>query len=353
MIDKLRILYNFALLMLIAGSCVGCKNSQAYEFIFGSNASGNNEIYRIDDDGRNVVRLTDTYLNEQDIIPSPNGHIIIFDYGGVRLERDIFALDMAQGNISRLTTALAYDIPGSWSPSGNQIAFISDREGGYYRLFVMNPDGSDQKHIPLITDSTHSVYNPKWDPSGKYILYSAAQQTFSTVPLVPSLFVIDLSTLNAQRLTNDQIGPCEEGDWSPDGNWIVATCEDGIYIFQPDGTNIRNLTNGADLLNCQSPRWSPDGEWIAVKCNKKTESKYNIYIIKLDDSEIKSVTAELPENLYNLREISWTPNSRNLLFIASSPKADHIISSSIDGKNNQDIYSFNATLCCLSIINSK
>ena len=156
-----RLLCKTVLLLLILGLCAGCTKTSTFTIIFASNAEGNYEIYKITSNGQNIERLTNTSADEQDIVPSPDGRKVIFDYGGVRLEKDIFLLNVESGVISQLTSALAYDIPGTWSPHGDQLSFISDRDGGYYWLYVMKADGSDQRRIPLETDPERSVYRPK------------------------------------------------------------------------------------------------------------------------------------------------------------------------------------------------
>ncbi len=85
----------------------------------------------------------------------------------------------------RLTNAPAYDLAGAWSPNGKQVAFISDRDGGYYRLYLMNPDGTDQKHVPLITDSERDVTSVSWSPDGRYIVYATSEHIYSRQVLTP------------------------------------------------------------------------------------------------------------------------------------------------------------------------
>lgn len=45
-----------------------------------------------------------------------------------------------------ITKNPAFDTDPAWSPTGNKIAFESDRDGGYDDIFVMNTDGSRQKN---------------------------------------------------------------------------------------------------------------------------------------------------------------------------------------------------------------
>jgi WD40 repeat protein len=61
---------------------------------------------------------------------------------------------------------------------------------------------------------------------------------------------------------------CFDADWSPDGNYVVASCHgeevEEIYAFSLlDGTGIRLTDCESSDNDCRGPVWSPDGKWIA------------------------------------------------------------------------------------------
>ena len=64
--------------------------------------------------------------------------------------KDIFLLDAAGQIIQRLTTPpyggghAPDNVAPAWSPDGRTILFLTNRDGGTWRLYRMNPDGSDQ-----------------------------------------------------------------------------------------------------------------------------------------------------------------------------------------------------------------
>jgi Tol biopolymer transport system component len=289
------------LLLAVLGLVIltSCGRPLPFGIVFTTGNRGNGEIYRITSDGRNVERLTHTPgEDEQYVEVSRDGNSIIFDRGGSRRDRELFRLDVSPGTISQLTHASGYDYAGAWSPDGSQIAFISDRDGGYYRLFLMNADGSDQQHISLVTDEGRDVTGVSWSPDGRSLVYGTRDHVHSSSSaIVPALFVVDLLTLDVRRLTDESVhGACTYPDWSWDGEWIAMVCTKGIpagdygeiYIIRPDGSGWQRVTTRLAGSESDSPKyptwtwvkdphWSPDGRQIVYTA--VMDGECDMYII--------------------------------------------------------------------------
>ena len=108
---------------------------------FGSNKDGNGEIYVMDPNGANVVRLTADASEDGQPAWSPDGMKIAF-----ATERDgnaeIYVMDSSGANPVNLTNHSGSDLAPAWSPDGTKIAFQSNREVDY-AVWVMNADGSN------------------------------------------------------------------------------------------------------------------------------------------------------------------------------------------------------------------
>jgi Tol biopolymer transport system component len=89
---------------------------------------------------------------------SPDGMKIVFvkmiDFNS---QRDVWLMDSDGSNEVQLTINPAIDEDACWSPDGTKIAFQSDRNG-FYQLFAMNPDGSNQVKI----SNSQGDYWPSW-----------------------------------------------------------------------------------------------------------------------------------------------------------------------------------------------
>ena len=75
---------------------------------------------------------------------------------------EIYVMDGDGGNQLRLTYHAGRDGGASWSPDGRRIAFVSNRDRGYDRIYVMDSDGQNMKR--LTKDSTNR--HPAWSPDG-------------------------------------------------------------------------------------------------------------------------------------------------------------------------------------------
>lgn len=346
---------------------IGCNHRACFGIVFASNRAGNFEIYRMTSEGHSVERLTYTPdYDEQVVKVSPDGSKILFDRGGMRLEREVYLLDADSGIVSQLTDALAYDIPGTWSPDGKRIAFISDRDGGCYHLYLMNSDGSEQHHVPLVTDSERDVISVTWSPDSRYIVYGTREHIHAHVVLTSTLFIVDLSTSNVTRLTDEELGNCGGPTWSPDNEWIAMDCTKGIssdykiYIVRPDGSELSQVTIiGSELGACWSPDWSPDGTWIATVCKGVSAGDYGeIYIIHPDGSDFKQVTTkpadykpDIPADSFLtwVRELHWSPDGRQIVYTATVDGTENIYIIDTDGKNNRRLTNHRAVDRWLSV----
>ena len=134
----------------------------------------------------------------------------------------IFIADVASGRIEQLTDGTHYEHSIDWSPNGEEIAFVSNREPDEdqffnYDLFTLKVA---DKSIRRLTSTENAEYRPRWSPDGKTIAYQATKRGLT-----------DLET----------------------------TMEDThVWAINADGTNRRELGRGID--NRQgAPEWTSDG----------------------------------------------------------------------------------------------
>ena len=158
-----------------------------------------------------------------------NSEIYVADIDDDAMKRGAF-------RIKRLTFNQGIDTAPSWSPTGRQLAFVSDR-GGTPQIYTMDAEGSNVTKASF-GGSTHCD-SPAWSPSGDRIVYVARVES------VFDLYILDLRTQQISQLTESNARN-ESPSWSPDGRHIVFTSNmrGGLQLFSIDydGANLRQLT---------------------------------------------------------------------------------------------------------------
>lgn len=187
---------------------------------------------------------------------------------------EIYAVDTDGANQIRLTVNTSEDWDAALSADGAKIAFAGNRNGGEkkFDIYSMNSDGGSQ--VRLTTDAAYED-SPAFSPDGRKIVFRriASQQ--------PEIFIMNADGTNQARLTDGGFP-----SFSPDGAKIVyASVRDGnseIYSMNADGTNQVRLTNNQG--NDSYPSYSPDNQKIIFTSDRETGGNFGIYSMNTDGS---------------------------------------------------------------------
>lgn len=250
----------------------------------------NNQIYTMDPDGGNQVRVTSDAASDVDPDVSPDGKQILFTSNQTG-NNDIFLQDRS-GALTNLTNNSATDEWARWSPDGKQIVFDSNRDGGTFEIYVMSADGSGMP-TALTAPPVLGRY-PSWSPDGKQIVLRRG---------------IDIYTMNADgsgtpvQLTHE-VAPsfAQMAAFSPDGQSIAfMSFREGycsVFRMDADGSNQINLTpkDPADASSTwcsRAPSWSTDGQKIFfMSFRPSTGGKNQIFAMDADGSDLVQLTTD-------------------------------------------------------------
>jgi len=258
---------------------------------------------------------------------SPDGDRIVFDLLG-----DLYLLPIEGGDAVRLTEGMAFDDMPRWSPDGESIAFISDRDGTD-NLWLVAPDGTGLRKIT--SEVSHTLSSPAWTPDGDYLAvrrfgpYPSAENYLTNVPLW--LYHRDggsgvrLFPGEAERKSTNT-----GAAFSPDGTTLYVSTHPGGYSGENLGSYQvvavdrergveRTLTAlaGGGLR----PIASPDGHWLVYATRVGTRTALRIRDLRTqEDRWLVEHTQRDDQEGYAPNDVfpgyAFTPDSRAVVFSA-------------------------------------
>jgi TolB protein len=244
-----------------------------------------NDIYAIDADGTNEVRLT---MN-----PGPNGEYA--DNAAPRYNSDrsmiafvstknnakklynIFFMDLATHKTAQITTGDLDITSVDWSPDDSRLVFSGVDDNGLHQVHVVNMNGTG---LTRLTSGPSENVNPMWSPRGDHIAFVQ----FAPGASSSHVWITDASGGNQRKLTTDDAVHANPS-WSPDGSWLIYSCDLGTSHLRRQNVDTGEIVlfespaRGGD----SSPIWSENGIIFSSNCDwEEAESLCNLY--RMSDS---------------------------------------------------------------------
>ena len=255
-----------------------------------SKADGNiRDIYVMDTDGHNEVNLTDHLADDLSPVWSPTGEHILFvsDREGVP---DLYLMEPDGSNVRRVFKEKTYRETPIWSPDGEQIAYVHER----FQLKIAKKNGTE---VETLTDLLAPSYvNPAWSPDGTKISFDVLResrthvvdlQTRTIIPLLPELQFVLLNaewSLDEKRLAFAGIKCPENQDFRlKDFDFDNMT----IYVVNRDGTGLKQVVDEAGPAALE-PVWSPRGDALLF------QQGVNNGVVRFAQTQLFKVSLERP-----------------------------------------------------------
>jgi TolB protein len=179
---------------------------------------------------------------------SPDGRRLALVLGGSGGNFDIYVLDLATQNLTRITNDPAIDTEPAWSADGQSLYFTSDR-GGAPQIYVAPPEANAR--VRRITFGVPYATTPRISPDGKQLVVVIQEGGAFRVATV------DLASGTVSPLTRGSLD--ESPSFAPNGALLIyAGSQAGRGVLATvtvDGQVSTRLQSGEG--DVREPVWGP------------------------------------------------------------------------------------------------
>ncbi|MDX6577512.1 MAG: hypothetical protein QOE96_3465 [Blastocatellia bacterium] len=147
-----------------------------------------------------------------------------------RLRTHVWLTDVDAPQPRQLTSGPFYDHALTFSPKGDEIAFLSNHESdpdanNNSDIFATNLQGE----VRQITSTPGCEYEPAWSPDGKWIAYTATKRDVTTIDSVAEdthVWITDAAGASRRELNADQDRRARNPRWSRDSKTVFFLAGD-------------------------------------------------------------------------------------------------------------------------------
>ena len=237
--------------------------------------------------------------------------------------KELFVSDYDGANEKQLTKNGSINLSPSFSPLGNEVFFISYKDGDP-SLYVINLEND---HITKIVSFEGSIVAaPAVSPDGHRIACVLSKDGNSEI------YVLRTNGKIIKRLTYHRAIDTSP-TWSPDSRHLAfasdRTGAPQIYIMDADGLNTRRITYKGGYND--SPIWSDRGDRITFVSRTK-RGRFDLASIDTSGADYRVLT-----HLGHNENPHFAPDGKHIIFSRVKPLTEHpeLFTMDITGRNQR------------------
>lgn len=232
---------------------------------------------------------------------------------------DIYIASLDGKTVQNITDSAGYFTDGpAFSPDGKRIAYIVSEGGQNTAVATSLIDGSSVNRVSKMPTMETS---PVWLPDNNHLLI------FSSKEGSPNIFK---ASIDGSLLVNLSKGPGLDNDLSvADNGLIFVFISDrahgkNLFAYDLKTDQISQLTT--DIGNIYSPKISPDGTKVVFRAEKDGS---DLFVLDLANKSTTQLT-HTPKIVQ--QDISWSPDSQNILYSADNQGQKDVFLIDLTGK---------------------
>lgn len=297
---------------------------------------------------------------------SPDGSKVLYGVSFESIEqnksnRELWVMDIDGSNPIRITKTPYSEQNAVWIDGGKKIAFLY-REGDNMQMFTMNADGTGRRCVSKVENGIDGFVI---SPDGKRVAfisqikaYKSAADHYSDLDKSSGRVIDDLmykhwdewveqiphpfiANFDGKELTDvadimqdepfeapmKPFGGVESIAWTPDGKGLVyvsrkktgreysLSTNSDLYLYDLDAKTTKNLTEG--MMGYDTcPAFSKSGKylaWLSMEHDGYESDKNRIFIMDMQSGEKTDITADWD---YSVDQFAWSADEKSIAFVA-------------------------------------
>lgn len=293
---------------------------------FSSDRGGNYDIWLLTLADGSLSRLTDTPYDESAPSFSADGSRIAFAATPERGRSELREVELATGTQQTVISEEGAISGVAWHPDGSRLSYQLARPGST-RMSVVDADGRNARLLTRTGDDVFP-FRAVWINDAT-VLYAANGLVYrqtadggrQPIPF-SATFELERPAYERRRRNHDDTSErralgIARPSLSPDGGTVTFSALGDIWLWQPEGRQLTNLTSSpfAD----HSPRFAPDGNRIAYVSDRPTAGTSiggsGLWIYDVE----RSTHTPVPLDFAGVASPAWSPDGNRVALFVSVP----------------------------------